>query len=377
MQEQPDGGRPRALWVDYVETIIRRRRLVIACVGVAWACLVAWFLLAPVRYRCEATLSIPPVPPVPVASPPPSPALERPGITFETYKKLERFISDGAVLRRAFGQVLGPSEIEASRLLVGVSPIASGSRDDIGRSLPTDTVVAVRLWYDASQSDRAEKVVFALADLVRLGRMHVVTLDRFEADLVRAVQTAGSARAKISRLGIADASLRTMEKDLLRVAALSPSGQDRVREVVDIADGGHRYLPVAAQLVGLRAQIAQNAHDVRIAESEAWVASRRAAILSDILAEIRAEPAKEPHALLQSALVAASRDPQPEARLLEAELALLREPLLIEKDATRFIQQPTIQQPHRMGNLLKSLILSAVLSIGVAWLAEAWSRAHR
>ena len=378
-REEAD-SRLRALWVDYVDSAIRRRRLILIGTGITWLAILALWLLGPARYLCDATLSIPPVPLLPVVKA--KEGEEKPrtgGVSFGGYKKIERFVADGAALHKSLNGILADGSIDRlqEQLDQHLSPIASGTRDDVARSAPTDTVVAVRLQFSSPDRDQATKVVEALASLLRLARVNVLAADRMESMMFESVLMGGTLREEGIHYRLLNESLRTVERELGQLSSPASTGASG-REVLDVKDGGHLYLPLPVQLVGVRAEIIENEHKLRLTESAAWVQGRRLQILRELVALLQSQPglAELDERLTSTIKDITASEKRPDAQLLITEIETLRDSLRVERDGVRFLQQPTVSRSRSGSRITMLLALSAAVWVGLAWVVESWSRSH-
>src|SRR5260221_8082241 len=273
---------PRAeLEISLVEVLAplrRHSRLILVGIGACWAILLLLCLFAPPRYSCEATLVLPDVIPeesgvdrlvgglLDVISDGRSgiePTMSRwrsgidptmsgrrsgieqtrVGIPLVLYKKLERSFSGGA------GHV---------------SPVPSGTKDDIQKLEKDDTISAVTLSHESYAANQSRDAVNSLAGLVRETLITALAMEQIESEGMHSRKEALDLfRRKVDLLAT-NRSLEKLTADLERLARDVPESRAAGREVVDTRDGGYRFLPPQLQIVGAKARHADNEHTIRL-----------------------------------------------------------------------------------------------------------------
>jgi hypothetical protein len=232
-----------------IDVLLRKWRVIGLLAVILWIPLAALFLLFP-KYECTATVALGPK-----------------GVTLAVYKKLEDAILDTSSLAAAFRDAVPARTIEEiqDEARAALSPRMSGPRDEIKRSASADVVAAVRISNESRDRAHAEHTVQTLAVLLREGLTTIMAVD--ELDTIEARTKLVTAESAFMTLAFTNQSLDTLEGRLKAIARDSPGESHApTRELVNIADGGYRYLPLPVQLVGVKALQADNEHQIRIQE---------------------------------------------------------------------------------------------------------------
>jgi len=227
-------------------------------------------------------------------------------------------------------------------------------------------VIGIRLTYSSDSSEKATAAVRAMVSLVRDAVMTSLVVDRVSSELQAAHILRSESLVSQLTSTFASTNLRKKETDLRKIASDFP-GASPPQQVVDVGQGGYRYLSPAAQLVGLRSTLAEYEHSVREAERTARVAAlkielflhanetlRRAGtvnLVPDVVRVLRSEV---------EAFVKGHSGDEAEQVKLEAQVALAR--LEFQQDNMRSIQEATVTRRGR-GSLTLSLALLAPIAI--------------
>jgi hypothetical protein len=387
-------------WTDYVDTVLHWWRFV------AFGCLAGWVLvllgawLIPRDYDCTATVALPMVAPKPkkqelVESGVPLAVLReldreepRPGVPLATYKLLEKRLGDEAVLNKGLGHLLGPREI---RELIRdfskhFSPITTNPRNDIERITPEDTITGVQVSYQDHPAEHARAIVSALAGLVRDAFITTLVLEQVETQSVRASFDGLQASGERLNLLAENGSLALQEGEVGQLARAFGGSGAAPREVVDIKEGGYRYLPPQTQLVGIKASIAHNAHKARLRERETKLARLRVAFFRKLDDRLRAEFRKSGHQVVTDA-AAVVRDElatflkgqdaaDPELGFIRQEMEGMADMLITFGAATRLVQLPTAKRRPRALPTLGAALAVPILLVAAALVGESWKRYH-
>jgi hypothetical protein len=375
-------------WTEHVDTLLRWRRFVVSGIALTWGPVLIVAALWPRAYVAEATVALPNLAFAGHVRPTTANERERkPGIAVGTYKKVEAALADESLLGEALRGTLDQRGTERIRrdLKQVVSPVTTGARDDLARADREDTVVAVRLSYVDHSESRVSAVVNALVGLVRDSLSMRVARDEVEVELLQARSAASAALTKKLSLSASNQSLRTLAEDLRNLLTTSPNTTSSAREVVDLANGGHRYLPVAVQLVAAKALQADNDHEIRQAGWSFRVESLKVAFYQRLESKLRgtgappdASVAADAPALIDGELRAFLEKQSGDAPdYLRAEVEAMSDLLRAHRAATAFIQRPSIRTLPRTPLVLGSLLTSAAAILIAALVGESWRRYHR
>jgi len=386
--------------VELLAPFRRRWRLVVFGIGGSWALLLLVLLLAPPRYRCEATLALPnltaPTDPNAKLSVSIGPALqpveiqerastereglwERAGIPYRVYEGVARSLQDGVALHSALGEVLDPRSIERMRssLAHRVSPLEVGVQDDEDH----DVVSAVVLSGESDSADRSREAVSTLVSLWRSALTTAIARELIAWEARSSERAIRSLARGKEELRETNASLADLTADLERLARESPAPRpDAPREVVDTRGGGHLYLPPRLQLLGAKARQAEGEHAIRTHEQalarhtlrlgflrrvERRLEGAGTSIVSDVPGVI-ADELKQVHQEQDGEGPALHRL-QTEMRALGAELDALAA-------RTRLIQYPTVGTVSRAKWAAALASLAVVFFVSAAFMIDLWQR---
>jgi hypothetical protein len=384
MLDEVETEGPEIGWTTYADTLIRWQRFIAVGLVVSFAMLALWAWLGPRAMECEATLALPNAEPPPTPGPGPTPGPTptiSPGVTLATYKEVERTLSDSAVLSAALSTRLSEVEVRrfqrnlGSHLLV----VTTNPRDEFARISREDSITAVRLSYTDRGAERAEAVVVALADVVRKALCTRTAQRAVETSLLKSIATADAVQSSRALLTFTNDSLKLQEADLGKVAAAGGSG---AREVVDVAEGGYRYLPPAVQLVGVQALRVENEHKVRMAEMRLAVERLNEGFLRGFKAKIDAECdrnhllADAPGMLDAEINAVFANRKEPEAVFVRDQLRSVQERWRHQAENVRYIQYPTTRPASRAFMLVASAAAIVLFFLLAPFVAESWRSGH-
>jgi hypothetical protein len=375
---------PEVPWTEYVDAIVRQRRLVLVGTAVAWGLILLAVLVLPRNWRCQSTLTLP--------------TLEveggkegARGVPLADYKALERTLGDVTAISHAVGDHMDEAEVRAFTRALGehVTPITTNTRNEILRIDKEDTITAVDVAYEGRPPARVQEVVLRLAHLVRDALITNVALDRLATRLQKSTTDAVGARARRLELENMNVSLQAQTTEIEGLlaryggTAAGPTGRD----VVNTNEGGYRYLPPVLQVVGLRAAQADNAHLIRMARHSEAVAAARVAfyrqvsgaaerefansgtrIVLDMPALVRAELAK---------FTAGKRADDTVVLSLKVDANGFAESLEATRSGVRFIQHPTLRRTSVALQAAAAGALAVVVMLFAALVVDSWLWWHR
>jgi hypothetical protein len=370
---------------DIVAPLRRRGRFITLGTGICWAVLLVLVLVAPLRYHCEGTLVLPDL-----AKPKSAEkttlngwTTENPGIPVALYKEISRAISDGAVMQAGFSGKLSPSAVEKlrDRLDEHVAPITSGGNDELQKLGAEDSITAIKLSYVSFSSAGAREVVETLGGMAEQALIGRLAADHVESQMLTVSRDTLAASRQRATLQATNQSLETLTTDLERLSRLNPKGGVAVvREIVDTREGGYRYLPPEVQLVGAKAQYADNAHSLRILDQTLARLTLEADVLRRLQQRIGSGPnavGTDPSLVIDDLLKEFSRkgdSNDPARQLVETELRTLRDDLATIQSQTRFIQNPTVGIWRWTPLAAAAASVALVFFVAAALVADLWQR---
>lgn len=374
----------------------RHSRLILVGTAACWAILLLLYLFAPPRYSCEATLVLPDVIPAEASGVDrllgglldvmsdgrsgiepmmsgrqsgiePTMSGERSGIEQARvgippvlYKKLERSLSGGA------GHV---------------SPVTSGTKDDIQKLEKGDTISAVTLSHESYAANQSRDAVNTLAGLVRETLITAIAMEQIESEAMHSRKEALDLfRRKVDLLAT-NRSLEKLTADLERLARDMPESRAASREVVDTREGGYRFLPPQLQIVGAKARYADNEHMIRLLDRALSLHALRLRFLDRLQQRIlgTGTPAvSDLPQVIGSELQEFLREEgprSPDSPYVQTEMEALRDKLAAFQSNTRFIQYPTTRAESRASLAAALASLAVVVFIAAAFVADLWQRA--
>jgi hypothetical protein len=388
---------------DLLAPLRRRWRFILLGTGICWAILLLLVLLTPPTYHCEGTLALPDMslpttesnlpllsddrpfdPPLKIdlaIKQKPAPTA-KPGIPLGLYKSLQHALSDGAAMGSVLKGRLPPLEIERMLRNLGenVSPVSSGTKDDIQKLDRDDMITAIKLSYESRSAALARDVIAALAALVRETLITGIAMERIEAETIASNNEKGRLlETKIDLLDM-NRSLQRLAADLERLAREMPEASAASpREVVDARGSGHLFLPLRTQLAGTRARYADNEHRMRICDQTLARLALRQSFLGRV--EQRMKNGTETFFVSDAPGVIGSelqdflsKEGIANANLqyLQSKMETLRDDLTILRTKTRFIQYPTVRALSRTPLATALASLALIVFIAVAFVIDLW-----
>jgi hypothetical protein len=396
---------PEAPWTEYVEAVLRSWRMVVYACLVLWAAILLAALLVPRDHLATAAISLPDLK-VPETDPlrvreereeRPTPLQlyerlqaaepgKRTGVPIAFYKEMERTLTDEAVLNAALKDQLSPRKI--ARILRNPGEhfkvLTTNPRNELERIQPTDGITGVVVLYETHPAERARRVIEIMAGLVRDAFVTNLARHEIQQQMFEASRTADQARQDRLNLLHANESLDQETADLSRLLRDAPTERGPQAQVmVNTRDRGYLFVSPAAQLVGVRAAIAENSHLIRTFEREAGVNELKMALLRQVDTRLRQLEAggspmhPEVASLLRQETDAFLKGKSGhDADFVRAQMEGLSETLVSAMAAVRPVQTPTLQRERR-GLLVGLGMAAAVLLVLAATVVhESWRRWH-
>lgn len=385
-------------WTEHVDTLLRWRRFLLLGIGVAWAILLVGGLLWPRTTIAEAMVALPniafakpreldPTEGTAERSPPKERDQEpKPGIPLGMYKQIEGALADERLLAEAFRGQLDTKTLAKVRrnLKQIVSPVTTGAREELVRADREDTVLAVKLSYEKRSAGEVSVVVNTLARLLREALSTLVAREKAEGALLQAIATAQTAQNRKLELSARNESLKLLAQELQRLSATGASPVTSGREVVDLKEGGHRYLPSAVQLVGARAWHADNEHEMRQLDSTLRVEGMRVAFYQRLGARLHGQGARgditvvdDVPSVIDSELKAfLETESGAAAYYIRAEVEGLRDLVQAHRTSTAFVQRPSLRIAARLPWVVGGMLVAVIVILLAALLGESWRRHH-
>ena len=253
---------------EVLAPVRRRAAFIVAGTVLSWVALLAAIYMVPASYRSEATLLFPDTTNQRAVTAsgdvrPPN----RPGVSLVVYKKIERSLTDRAAVTANLDGKLEAATLERiPNLASSVSPITTAAIDDVTRLGSGDMITGVRIVVSGSSDEEATRLAAAISDLVKQVLLTEITLEEIEHAMNESSTEREAAAAEKVRLTRVNHSLELVAVDIQRLVRQPVTGSSGTREVVDVREGGHRFLSPGSQIVGIRAEQAENAHAIRLAE---------------------------------------------------------------------------------------------------------------
>jgi hypothetical protein len=368
-------------WTTYVEALLSWRRFVAWGVLGSWLVILAVGLSWPRVYECEATLSFPPLYPRKAGEP------TRSGIPIPLFKRFTKALSDEAVLARGLSGTLGPGEIPSLRQSLETYHIAAVTTSPLGdtqRMTREDAVIGVKIAYSGRPSEKAAKAVTALAGLCRDTLARVYALQLIEERTAQNNDDVKVALAQSARFKVELESLERQKGDLSALARDFPGEGGGGRQVVDTREGGQLYLPARVQLMGIRAMIAEHAHEIRVREHFIRLGALRQQFLGALSQRLDGEGSVGAEATdvvrvvrdHLEAFVAAKPAEESDLAILRAEGDNLASTLASCAQATALAQPPAVRRKPRATAMATAGAAAAVFVLLAALLGESWRRLH-
>jgi hypothetical protein len=391
---------PDVAWTDYVDTVLHWWRFVVYGCLAGWVLVLLGAFLIPRDYECTAALALPTINPkqkkqeMAESGVPLSVLREldkeepKPGVPLATYKRLEKRLGDEAVLTAALRDQLSPRQIRRviRDFTKHVSAITTNPRNDVERMTKDDTITGVQVYYEGHPEEHARAVVTVLAGLVRDAFVTTMVLDQIEQQTVRASVDSIQAMGESLNFLAENDSLAIQADQVARLTRESPGAAGSPREVVDVKEGGYRYLPPPTQLVGIRATEAYNAHKARLRAREAKLARLRLAYFGRLDERLRAEFQKagrqvvsDPSAVMREELAGFLQGrtaTDPEVGFVRQEVEGMAEMIATFGRGARVVQLPTAKARPRALPALAAALAVPLLLIAAALVGESWKRYH-
>jgi hypothetical protein len=370
------------LWADFLDRLAAWKRFLLIGLALAWAAVAVLFFGQGRAYECAATLAFPDLAKVGLALPG-EPPPRQVGIHFSEYKKIERVLTDAALIEARLGTLLDASERRLFLADLGdhIVPTTTTPRQDVARMDKFDTVMGLGLSYQTRPGDRARDVVLALGALVRDAFVTLTAVEHAQNNVGRLTTEIAETTVERDTLTVKNASLQQVLKELESLRAAFPSAAlPSTRQVVDIKDGGDRFLPPDIQLVGARSAYTQHQHEIRVLDRRMQFLTLKREFFQRLAARLDRE--------IKATGAAVSGIP----RIVEEELAALRknhpgdidlprvdaaaEELAVSlssyETAVRWLQSPTLKPARRLVPALRtgfaaSLLVGMVALCGALW----------
>jgi hypothetical protein len=154
--------------------------------------------------------------------------------------------------------------------------------------------------------------------------------------------------------------------------------------VVETREGGHLYLPPLVQLVGLRAKVADDGHEIRVADHIGRVSALRLRFLPSLNERLAWEKLAGPEngdtlTVVREELKKFLAEPSVDASdltTLRLEIENMASALSSASQTTTLVQLPTTKRRPRVPLMLGAAALSVALVLLAALLGESWRRLH-
>jgi hypothetical protein len=378
---QAPAGSEDLPWTAYVDALLAWRRFIIVGIAASWILILVVGLTRPREYLCEATLSFPPT------SSQRKEEAPKAGILIPVYKRFSNALADERVLAKGLKGVMDAAEVRSLLLALEkhISPVTTSPLGDVQRMSRDDTVIGVRITFTGQPTERAIRVVTTLAKLCRDTLIRTLAHEQIELRMAQVNEEARVALRERAKLGFEVESLMKLDIELSRLLRDFPGTETGGgRQVVDTRDGGQRYLPPRVQLVGLRARIAENGHDIRVADHIGRLSALRLRFLESLNESLAWEkPSRTEDA---DTLTVIREDlnrflDQPavdgsDLTTLRLEVENMATALASSAQTTTLVQLPTVKRRARAPLLAGAAALSAALVLLAALLGESWRRLH-
>jgi hypothetical protein len=368
-------------WTAYVDALLAWRRFIVGGIVAAWLLVLVVGLTWPRGYDCEATLSFPPTISEKKEEPP------RAGIPISTYKRFSKTLGDERVLANGLKGVMEAAEVRSLLLRLGehVSPVTTNPLGDWQRLARDDTVVGVQIAYSGQPPERTIRVVTALAKHCRDTLIRTLAHEQIELRMAQANEQARAALGERARLGVEVESLKQQDAELSRLLREFPSAAaSDGRQVVETREDGHLYLPPVVQLVGLRARIAGDGHEIRVAEHIGRLSALRLRFLASLNERLAWEKLTGPQdadtlTVVREDLKRFLAQPSVEVSdltTLGLEIENMASTLSSASQTTTLVQLPTVRKRARAPLMMSAAAAAVAMVLLAALLGESWRRLH-
>ncbi len=276
------------------------------------------------------------------------------------------------------------SDVDAAGLCAGMtsvlSPVSSGARDELARLDRADLVVGLRISYAGRSESATRHVVGVLAEAARGRLLMELIRETLAAGLIDATKSRHDALSLVEIHERTSASLRLFERDLQELQRRNPdSAAAAVREVVDVAEGGHRYLPISVQLGGVRALQAEKQHEIRVGRRTYDVSGRKMESLGRLASRLDSELARGRILAITDLLTMLDQEMAALAAGSDAELALAylqhaRDLVVAYGDAMTLVRPPTVATGSRSKYAAAAGAVSLLVFVVLAVAVDSWNR---
>jgi hypothetical protein len=368
-------------WTAYVDALLAWRRFIVGSIAGAILIVLVIGLAWPRSYDCESTLSFPPT------ISPKKDELPKAGILIPLYKRFSKAMADERVLATGLKGVMDAAEVHALLLNLDehVSPLTTSPLGDAQRMSREDTVIGVRITFSGQPAERTTRVVAALAKLCRDTLIRTLAHEQIELRMAQANEEVRAALRERAKLEVEVESLTKQDAEISRLLREFPGTESGGgRQVVDTREDGHLYLPPAVQLVGLRAKIADDGHEIRVADHVGRLSALRLRFLESLTERLAWERLSGPEdadtlTIVREELKRFLAEPSVDAsdsNTLRLEIGNMASTLSSASQTTALVQLPSVRQRARAPLMMGAAALAAALVVLVALLAESWRRLH-
>jgi hypothetical protein len=378
MTAQLSASREDVPWTAYVDALLPWRRFIIGGIATSWVVVLVVGLTWPRSYDCEAMLSFPP-----------TVSLKQieAGISTYNYKRFTKALADGRTLATGLKGILDAAEVRSFLLALDdhISPVTTSPLGDAQKMSREDTVIGVRITFSGQPAERTVQVVTALAKLCRDTLIRTLAFDQIDLRMALANEEARVALQKRATFGVEVESLMKQDAELSRLAREFPGAEIGAgRQVVETKEGGHLYLPPLLQLVGLRSKIADDGHEIRVADHVGRLTALRLRFLQSLNERLAWEKVAGPEdadtlTVIREDLKRFREQPSVEGSdsiTLQLEVENIASALASSSQRTTLVQLPTVRKHARVPFMLGAAALSAGLVLLAALLGESWRRLH-
>jgi hypothetical protein len=368
-------------WTAYVDALLAWRRFIVGGVLGAWLVVLVVGLTWPRSYECEATLSFPPT-----VSPKKDEA-PKAGIQIPIYKRFSKALADEGVLAKGLKGVMEAPEVHPLLLTLEdhISPVTTSPLGDAQRMSRDDTVIGVKITFSGQPAERTNRVVMALAKLCRDTLIRALAHEQIEMRMAQANEETRTALKERARLGVEVESLIKQADDVSRLSREFTGAEGGAgRQVVETREGGQFYLPPLVQLVGLRARIADDGHEIRVADHIGRLSALRLRFLESLNERLAWEKLAGPDdadtlTVFREELKRFLAEPSVDASdstTLRLEVENMASTLASASQTTTLVQLPTVRKQARVPLMLGAAAAAVALVLLAALLGESWRRLH-
>lgn len=356
--------------------LLRQRRFLGLGVLISWGLVLLLHAVLPRQHLVEMTLRFPDVP----WPPAPGAAVVR-GLTPGTFKLLQRSLANVETLR-SYIDKLEPGELRSLRDADSVFlPLASGSRNEINRLFPTDTVIAGRFSFSGEEPARLQQIATGYAQMAREALVTLVAQERLESQILDAETALARAWAEYRTRSMAEREYPLLLQQLETTIQGSREGEGR--EVVDVQGGKHVFLTGPAQVRGVRAQRSEGAYQMRVALAEIRFQETRLGLYRQLREHLAAKARESSSSVVRDVVALIEADmsaflktlgDRPEERYNEVLLGSVSRGLREFASGLSEVQQPQVTMLPRLSRVLLAGFAATAL-VGLA--AAARDRAPR